>query len=64
MYTGFPSNLGESVYWMPDLGDLHQGSPDGSSAYDIQPAVIWGIVKIMVPFWVPIIIRGLIRVLI
>ena len=22
---------------------------------------IWGIVKIMVPFWVPIIIRGLIR---
>ena len=25
---------------------------------------IWGIVKIMVPFWVPIIIRGLIRGLI
>ena len=25
---------------------------------------IWGIVKIMVPFWVPVIIRGLIRGLI
>ena len=33
------------------------------SYYNI-PKAIWGTVKIMVPFWVPIIIRGLIRGLI
>ena len=36
---------------LESLGDLVIG---------ILPAVMWGIVKIMVPFWVPIIIRGLI----
>ena len=30
----------------------------------VNPMTIWGTVKIMVPFWVPIIIRGLIRGLI
>ena len=35
-----------------------------SADHSLVRNYIWGIVKIMVPFWVPIIIRGLIRGLI
>ena len=38
---------------------------DGGEVGEVtQLRYIWGIVKIMVPFWVPIIIRGRIRGLI